>query len=257
MNKPIHHNFKPLADLLYNADLRDSEFFAWDLGSHKVYDQVGQVECYYLKDQAGSMAIGWVHNLNAWGMNNFYLTKSIQNFLGCSEPDTQSVTLSGFIPNEDYYITWFPTRMNATVPSNDTIESTWDGYLTLDFSDHAMDGMSNNYLDTLHSDYAFVVAFQPVVRSMLANDEEQFSAFSDWDFGMYPNPAKDLVHLDLPTDDVRRDVSLLDQNGKAVYACLSYTKALLDIPVVNLSRGTYCVRVSDGTANKMKILVIN
>lgn len=256
-NKPIHHNFKTLADMLNNQNLQESEFFTWDVSAHKVYDPDGQVECYYLKDQAGTMAVGWVHNLNAWGMNNYYLRSDVQNFLGCTDPDTQSVALAGFIENQEFHITWFPTRMNATLPSNDSAMSTWDGIVTLDFSDHAMNDIANNYLDTLHSDYGFVIAFQPVVRSIVAGGEATpSSAVSDWDFNMYPNPAYENLRVLLPAGEVPRNIALLDLTGRQVYVRTGVLGGPFDIPIVNLAKGSYYVKVSDAVSFKMKILIV-
>lgn len=256
-NKSIYHNFKPLADLLNNVNLQTSEFFTWDLIPHKVYDYGGQVECYYLMNDSRSMAIGWVHNLNAWGMNNFYLRKDIQNFLGCTDPDTQTVSLPGFVEDQEFHITWFPTRMNGTVPANDSVMSTSDGTVTLDFSDHAMHGIASNYLDTIHSDYAFVVAFDPVVRSMLAGAEtDNTTSFPDWDFSIYPNPARETLRVLLPADETPRNIALLDLPGRQVYLRKGLLGPSFDVPIGNLAKGTYCVKVSDAMTFKMKVLIV-
>lgn len=258
-NKSIHHNFKPLAEMLNNADLQASEFFNWGFAPQKVYDPSGQIECYYLLNEGGSMAIGWVHNLNAWTLNNFYFRSadSLQNFLGCTSPNADTVVLPGFAQNHDFFLTWFPTRISATVPTNDTVVSTLTGTVTLDFSDYAMNGIANNYLDTVHSDYGFVIAPYPVQRSMTAlNEADSTATGADWDFSLFPNPASATLHLLLPIDGTPRTIVLLDLTGRDVYTRTGFTGSSFELPIDNMAKGTYCVKVSNATTCKAKVLLI-
>ena len=62
-----------------------------------------------------NLAIGWVHNLNAYWENKYYLKGDMHEFLSCDDPDTQSVVLEGFQTGVNMHVTWFPTRMNSTV----------------------------------------------------------------------------------------------------------------------------------------------
>jgi hypothetical protein len=87
-------------------------------------------------------------------MSNFYLTSSDQNLLGCMAPISQSIELSGFQGGTDYYVTWFPTRMNSTVLPDGYVDDSGSGTVILDLSTAPLGGTINNYLDTLHADYA-------------------------------------------------------------------------------------------------------
>lgn len=243
--------------MLSNPDLQASEFFNWNFTPRKVYDDLNQLESYYLMSEAGTMAIGWVHNLNAWTMNNFYLAKTVHNFLGCTTPSAQSLTLPGFAQDHDFYITYFPTRMNVSVPPNDTVVSTLAGEVTIDLSQDSLNGIASSYLDTVHSDYAFVIAPYPVQRSMIAHEELDIKSTSDWDFVMYPNPANDVLHILLPADERPKDLVLFDLSGKRVWQRWRIAERSFDIPLTTLAKGSYCVRVSDAVESKMKILVIN
>jgi hypothetical protein len=221
----------------------------------KEYDDL---ECYYLVG-GGVMGLGWIHNTNAWTLNNYYLAKgsTTQNFLGCTSPAVDTIVLPGFAEDHDFYVSWFPTRMNGLAPESDTIHSTMDGNITLDFSDLPMNGVANNYLDTLHSDYAFVVATYPVPRSMVAvNEVEPLTTIPEWDFIMFPNPANDVLHVQMLPSSLAKDVALYDMSGKRVYSRTNLSQLSLDVPLGTLAKGAYCVRISDETTLKMKTLII-
>lgn len=260
VNKPIHHNFKPMAELLNNPNWQSYGFFNEDFTPSCKYDTISGLECYYLVNEAGSLAIGWVHNTNAYWENHFYMNSATQNFLGCVPPNADSIALPGFAQEHDYVVTYFPTRMNETPPPADTVTSTLAGFVTLDLSDtlSAFGGTANNYLDTLHADYAFIIAPEMIMRSMLAHEEADSVAIkTDWDFTLYPNPANDRVNLMLPQDGFSSDVFLFDISGKQVYYRQNVSVRTPGIPVAGLSKGTYCVRVSRADSQKMKILIIN
>jgi Secretion system C-terminal sorting domain len=257
-NKTVYHHFKPLTDMLSNPDWQSYNFFAGNYTPHKVFDDTNKLECYYLMNADSNLAIGWVHNLNAYWENQFYLKHSVQNFLGCNDPGAQFLTLSGFQSGADLHVTYFPTRMDTTVYPESQVDSSGTGTVTLDLSTVPLNGITNNYIDTLHSDYAFIIALQPVVKGMISSDENDASnAPSDWDFMMYPNPAGEVLNVLLPTDGVLRDVALYDLTGKRIYARRNIASHAVDIPTGSFANGAYCVRVSDPAKSKMKTLIIH
>ena len=187
------------------------------------------------------------------------MNKATQDFLGCTPPNADSIALPGFAEEQDYVITWFPTRMNATAPPADTVGSTSLGLVTLDLSDtpYAYGGIANNYLDTLHTDYAFIIAPELIVRSMIAQEEDDtVRVMTDWDFTLYPNPADEAVTVALPIDNVPREVTLFDMAGRRMFSRLNVTARVLGITTAGLGKGAYCVRVSDCDSHRTRILVI-
>lgn len=114
-NQRVHHNFKPLSDLLANPNWQALDLFNGEFSAHKVFDVDGRIECYFLRNDGDNIAIGWVHNMYAYWGKKYYATAAVSDFLGCTDPNAQSVALPGFQPSTDYYITYFPTRMNTDV----------------------------------------------------------------------------------------------------------------------------------------------
>ena len=256
-NRSLYHQFKPLADMLSDSDWVATDFFNSNFIPQRVHDTTAQIESYYLLNAGGTMAIGWVHNLNAWTMNNFYLASSLHNFLGCASPQADSVILPGFAQDHDFFITWFPTRMNGTVLPTQAMTSSGDGEVTLDISQDPLNGIANNYLDTLHSDYAFIIAPYPVVRSMIGFDESDITtAKGVWDFGMFPNPAGDELFISLP-NDLPKHIVIEDLTGRQVRVWNNLTGTTHRLSIGQLARGAYHMRISDGTYSRLKKFIVN
>ncbi len=255
INHTIYHNFKPLANLLAGPDFQSLDLLNWDYIPHKVHDETSGLECYYLTG-GGVSAVGWVHNLNAWVMNSYYLASGVdyENFLGCTAPAAQVITLPGFAQDHDYYITWYPTRMNATAPPPATTASNLAGEVILDLSAAPLGSIVSNYLDTLHADYAFIISPAPLLRSMPTSNEMD-TLDGGWDFVLYPNPADNALNVLLP-DDAPTDIAIHDLSGRLVLAWGSVSGPLLRLPVGELARSAYYVRVSDGLNTKVKKLII-
>jgi hypothetical protein len=112
--------------------------------------------------------------------------------------------------------------------------------------------VANNYLDTLHSDYAFIIAPQPVVRGMHAGSAELSAA---WDFTVYPNPARDAFNLYFH-DDSPKEIILWDLVGKRVAQASHVTSPNYQLPVDQLAPGAYWVKVNNGQFSKVKQLII-
>lgn len=260
-NVRLHHHFKPLSDLLSHPSWTELGFFDTDYTAHKFYDHSNTVpnliEAYYLKSIDSTSAIGWVHNRNAWVMNNFYLTKATQNYLGCVAPLDTAILLTGFLPDTLYHISWFPTRLNSTVHPVDTVWYTdGDGNLLLDLSTALFGDTIAYYLDTLRSDYAFIITLGPFVKRMGDVAAEVEYPSSDWDFGLFPNPARNEVFIRLP-GDAPKDISIYDPSGRQLQGLVSVAGSLQRIPVGHLAQGIYYVWVSDETRSKTKKLIIH
>ena len=259
MENAVQHNFKPLAELLNNSRWQAYDLLYTDHNPHKGHDGTNAIACYYLLNADQTMAIGWVHNLNAYWENHYYVTNTdtTQNFFGCTAPDSQQVTLTGLQPGMDYHITWFPTRMNDTIHPADALDTSRTGTVVLDISSAPLGDTLDHYLDTLRLDYAFIVALQPVHRNMpVAGTTDSVAVSSDWTFNMFPNPAGNAVTLVLPPDGTMHEVSMYDLTGRRVWSRTNVAAPLLEIPTGGLGRRAYSVHVSDGRSRKMKTLIL-
>ncbi len=269
VNKPIYHNFSPLMDMLSNPTWQQYAFFNGNFKAQKVYDDQANIECYYLTNADQNVAIGWVHNLNAYWANNFYVTRANQNFLGCTDPNSQSILLDNFQTGVDQYVTYFPTRVNSAVYPTDQLDDDGNGWLVLDLSTAPLNGIADfpspvppygplPYLDTLHSDYGFIITPQPMQRRMIPiNAADTIGFESTWDFGIYPNPARDAVNLLLPADGFERDIAIYDLTGKRIFSWNGVTDRMLGVTTGGLARGAYCIRVSHELQTKMKTLILD
>ena len=256
VNRAIYHNFKPLHTLLNNPNWQGVEFFNGNYTPHHIYNDTTNLECYYLKSANGQLAVGWVHNLNAYWENQYYLlADSSENFLGCAEPIAQQLIIPDLQAGLDYYVSFFPTRMNTTVHPTGYLDDTGTGDVLLDLSTAPLGGILNNYLDTLHADYAFIIDLYPVPKSLTPSFVTETKT-EVWEFGMYPNPANNEVNLLLPDDDRSKDVVIYDLSGKQIRSMRSLSNTLLNISTSEFAKGPYCVRVSDQYATRMKILII-
>lgn len=258
MEDAAQHNIKPLSDLLSNADWQSYQFFDDAFDAHKVYDEAGGIEAYYLTSSSQPLAIGWVHNLNAYWEKHYYVKNdpTMQNFFGCTAPSTQQV-LTGLQPGQDYHITWFPTRMNDTIHPADAIDTSQTGTVLLDLGSAPLGDTANLYLDTLHADYAFIISPQPVHRNMqvAVGDAEPVAKASGWDYSLYPNPARDELNLVLP-DDEPVDIALYDLSGRWLRGWSRMKGPGIPLPIDRLAQGAYYVRVSAGEHSRVKPLII-
>lgn len=257
-NRTTYHHFTPLADLLANPNWSSDDLFNSAYTPHKYHDPVSGVECYYLMNADSTLAVGWVHNLNAWVMNSFYLASSNQNFLGCTTPGVQTIAIAGFQPGLDYHISWFPTRMNDTILPAAALDTSGTGTVLLDFSSAPLGGVLNQYLDTLHADYAFIVALQHVPKNMQVPAEEEGpdTPAVGLDFRMFPNPAGNSVTLVFASEDMELEIAVYDLTGQRVLMRSQTTTSVMELPTGNLARGAYAVRVSDGRSTAMKTLIL-
>ncbi|MBL0126013.1 MAG: T9SS type A sorting domain-containing protein [Flavobacteriales bacterium] len=261
-NKPVHHHFKPLADLLNHPNWQANGFFDGPFSAHRHTigtnsDETRKIECYWLlREPSKDLAIGWVHNLNAYWEKSWYMTAQNQNLLGCTSPATQSITLPGFAAGDTLYVTFIPTWMNDTIrPANDTVAAV-NGNVILDLSTAELHGQVGTLLDTLHSDYAFIIATVPFVKSRtMAPISDPVATGEGWDFIVYPNPAENEVHLRMP-DDALRDIMLHDLLGRQVGVWRRMKGPVLTLPLSQLARGTYWIRATNGESSRTKKLIV-
>ena len=106
-------------------------------------DTADYIESYYLLSSDSSAAYGWVHNINMYWYNHYYMeytdvnhvVHAAERYYKCDsfpQPET-SFTLSNFIPSHTYYIYFFKTRIgDQSLPSTDTIVSDALGHLLID-----------------------------------------------------------------------------------------------------------------------------
>ncbi len=192
-------------------------------------------------------------------MNNFYLSSSVQNLLGCDPPNgqSQSITLSGFANNTEYFVTWFPTRMNSTTyPAAMQLTSDNIGSLTLDLTNE-FGGIAGDYLDTLRSDYGFIITTEPFVKSLQLPPVENVPLLENgWDYSLHPNPAHGELSITL-TDDIQRSMLIYDLLGRQVQPPLNITGPLQRIPISHLATGVYNITIFDREKMRTKKLIIH
>jgi hypothetical protein len=261
-NRTVYHNLKPLSELLTNPDWQAYDFFSGEFEPHNVYDATNGIEAYYLISLTQPLAIGWVHNLNAYWRNHFYVKNAVtptvlQNFFGCDTPGVQQLSITGLLPGVDYHVTWFPTRMNDTIHPVDVVDTSQTGSVLLDLSSAPLGDTANLYLDTLHMDYAFIIAPHPVQRSMHGEGaEESVVQTTEWDYELFPNPASDHLNIVLPEDGIV-DITLYDLSGRRIRGW-NRTKGLrIGLQIGSLAPGAYYVYVSTGEHSKAKPLIIH
>lgn len=256
-NKPIHHHFLPLRDLLQHNSGVPAALLSDSYTANKVISPGGDIETYYLTDAANSTVIGWVHNRHAWLMNSYYLSSVKHNMLGCEPPSTQSITISNLAPGTDYYITWFPTHTNTVIAPTYAVDGSQTGAVTLDLSTAPLGGHVNNYIDTLHTDYAFIITPEPFVKSGDAHVEPEAAVIEEpWDIAIYPNPATDIVQVE-SVDDLLVEISVLDLTGRVITTRSQLNAARVQLDVNGLAKGPYWIRVSQGSESRTKKLILN
>jgi hypothetical protein len=265
-NRALNHHFKPLSDFLGKPSVQALGLFTENYTPH-VIDANG-IECFYLLNETKDLAVGWVHNANAYWRRAFYINALYQDYADCPSPIAQSIALEELDDNTTYYISYFPTRMNTTecpadeqqvVGLNEQVTLHIDNPETAAFNGHfplATTGTLRNHLDTLHSDYAFIVSTGGFVKSLRLPMMDTTQVDGDWDFTLYPNPAREEVHLRF-NDDTPKEVTILDPFGRRVRTRSGISQRLYRLETGGLASGAYWIRVSDGTHSTSKKLLIH
>ncbi|MBP9079961.1 MAG: T9SS type A sorting domain-containing protein [Flavobacteriales bacterium] len=259
-NRTLYHHLKPLSGFLEEVAIEPGGFFEQLHTPRKVYDDVSGLECYYLTNADSTMAIGWVHNLNAYWEKHYYVKNNpaMQNYLGCTPPNAQAISLPGLQAGIDYRVSWYPTRMNMTALPAILEDSTRTGTVILDLASLPFNGIyswpANDNLDTLHSDYAFLIEPLPEHRMVPAGNEASLLA-NEYDFGLYPNPANGFVNVVLPTGPAV-DLVVLDVAGRRLIRVAGLTEGVHTLNLEHLVPGAYGICItSPGDVGKTKLLI--
>jgi hypothetical protein len=125
-----------------------------------------------------------------------------------------------------------------------------DGTVVLNLATEPFNGLSNNYLDTLHADYAFIITPQPFVKSLRHPAEAHAVVQPDLDFLLYPNPTRAELNLQFQ-DDAPKEVTITDATGRLVKRESSIRATRYQLTIDTQASGIYWVRVSDGHHAKM------
>lgn len=257
-NRTLYHHFKPLSDFLNNVAMDPGGFFDQDHEPRKVYDDNGRLECYYLLNADQTMAIGWVHNLNAYWEKHYYVTSQYQHYLECDSPNASSLALPGFSPGIDYQVTWFPTRMNMTELPADQEDGSQTGTVTLDLSSLPFNGLhswlDHDNLDTLRSDYAFMIHALPELRMMPVAGSDSSLAPQGWDFSLLPNPTTGELTVLLP-DGPPVNLYIIDMAGRQLRQIEGLSEGAHHLDLRDLVPGAYGVRATAGTTIRTKLLI--
>ena len=120
----------------------------------------------------------------------------------------------------------------------------------------ATSGAYRNHLDTLHADYAFIIATSLVKSLQVPTALDTIPLETAWDFSIFPNPARDAIFLRL-SDNAPMNITILDLAGRRVGSWGSVAGDIQHVPIGNLARGAYWVRVSDGLNSKTKKLLVH
>lgn len=275
-NRPIQHHFQTLTDLLNISEVVD--LFSGEFSTHRHTsnpndgndpntDEGRKIECYWLlresedPDLNRNLAVGWVHNMNAYWDNAWYARSGPidQELFDCTSPLAQEITLSGLAPNAHYYISFFPTHLNTSECPANAEDIDGNSSVTLNLDDPlsaALSCVQGAFLDTLHSDYAFIISPEPLVKRLqVSSPPDPVAIAVGWDFGVFPNPADDILHLQLP-DKKAIEIVLWDLTGRQVGTWHNLSGPLQSLPISQLARGSYWVRVSiDGDTRTKQLIV--
>lgn len=146
--------------------------------------------------------------------------------------------------------------MNTTVAPPDGFEDDQTGTVTLNLYPELFHCNPDGSLDTLFSDYAFIIATSLIKSLPTTGKPDAPVAAKGWDFNMYPNPTRDILYLSLP-DDAPRNIFLIDMTGRQVQAWNGIVGPKKRLSIGQLAKGTYFVRISDANFAKTKKLMIH
>jgi len=265
-NRRVHHHFKPLSDLLNKPNWLAFDFLNGSFSAHRhtkegevpwgTSDEERGIECYWLlREPDHDLAIGWVHNMNAYWDNSWYMRRFDQELYDCTTPNAQTIMLPGFEVGNTYYVSYFPTWMNSTIRPADDEDDDADDTVVLDLQSAPLSGTVGTPLDTLHSDYAFIIATSLVKQRQLQAASDTVSISEGWEFSLYPNPTRDELNLVLP-DDTPRDAFLHDLSGRQIEAWRNVKGPVQRLPINQLAKGAYLVRVNcDGSSRTKKLII--
>jgi hypothetical protein len=251
--KSFYHNYKPLSDFVQQIDFNSSFI------RQRFSDNTSKIECYYVLDPSAN-TYGWVHNLNAYWANNYYYNASHQNYWGCTPPNSQSFTLTGFTPDQHYFLSFAPTRWgNQPLPCDQILLADASGNLAIDLST-LVPGCTGVTLgcDTNNADFAFVISFGHL-RLSGSNHHAPAAAINETpEFSIYPNPASGSFQLSFPSASENNPISIIlytPVGDKLIEIENIKTDSYL-LSANQLPKGVYFVVCNSGHAWKIKKLIV-
>lgn len=127
----------------------------------------------------------------------------------------------------------------------------WQAFADRGLGWSASQGDSDNRFDQ-------VEAFDMPPAEVL--DCETFSneTFGTSDFRMWPNPAKDKLHIQLGNESIGQvDISIFSINGKKVASFSKKANQSIDLDISNLKSGVYLIKITSDKTSFTKKLLIN
>jgi Secretion system C-terminal sorting domain len=246
--KTSFHNYTPLADFFNNNVNLESE-----LTPRIFYSDSLGVEIYYMVNQAGTAAYGWIHNLNAYWANKYYYSDLFENYYGCTNPLSPPYTLTGFNANDSLGVYFYPTRMGSqTLPTNYTAHIGNDGSFDFDLPDVPLG------CDSVNADFAFVVLPFGHNRMSGHRDEVKKQETKSIDFSIHPNPTdgKFTLVFQNANPDVKAEIAVLDVIGRIVLFKEVTKDGLYSLDLSWAAKGIYFIRlVSSETGSFKKIII--
>jgi len=266
-NTTLLQQIKSLTNFLTRPEVQALGLYSGNFTPRVEKDEDGGIEVFYLINSELNIAVGWVHNFNAYWRNAVYITSNLQDYMECTSPSAEFINLTGFGEDEqqDLYTYFFPTRINSTIIPDNLLEgeSTEEGNFVLDFSSKPMNGtfplsasaVLRNHLDTLHSDYAFIIV--PTFIKNIGPSYQGGDVPTDQEssFHVYPNPAHNHVVVYANSSNPK-NISILDGAGRLLLRLPVTTENVSIVPLSDLAQGMYSIVLDDGKERLVKKLMI-
>jgi len=93
-------------------------------------------------------------------------------------------------------------------------------------------------------------------QEVVVSDGDPDYKNSDWNFSLYPNPARNEVNVVLPNDEPV-DVALYDLLGRRVRGWKQINGPQIHLPMECFAEGAYYLRVSSDGHERVKPLIIH
>jgi hypothetical protein len=204
---------------------------------------------------------------SSWKAQTFY-TSPIMNLACATESGTSRLTTTCTIADSNsgstYYGLHWARPANWTNASFD--DSTWPSATTYT---NIVIGVNNkpsytnfaNIFDDDTNDAQFIwsknviLDNEVIVRKTITNLSVNQNLFNESKILLYPNPAKNEIHLDIDSSvqDQINKISIYNLLGELVFSADKY---LQTIPLTNISSGMYVVKIKSSTFEVSKELII-
>ncbi len=248
-NTTSYHQYKPLSDFFSYFD------YTQNFQSLIYTDPTNTLEVIYNVPLSGNVGYGWVHNVsNTWHTkwvidqaNNFFAANAT-----CFDANTDIFELEGLLPNEDYKVSFLPTRMSGqTIPPlfyGTAVPCGNSGCLSVD-----MDFTLG--CDSTNSDLAFLITCMSCLQlrttNILSSSSDQKIKFS---VDVFPNPSRGTIILNSTVYDNYQCV-IYDSKGKES-GKFEFTGTSYQIEHCDLSPGIYFIKISSQNQIEYQKLII-